>query len=52
VAKAEPVLLPYGPAFKFAWRVEVPAQEGDYRLWIDAETGRVLQLEPLFSTGK
>ena len=44
----ERVILPYGDGFKFAWRIEVTAQEGSYRLWIDAENRSVLRLEPLF----
>ncbi len=44
----ELVLFPYADALRYAWRVEVHAEEGDYRLWIDADMGRVLQLEPLF----
>lgn len=44
----EPVVLPYGRAMRYAWRLDVSAEEGVYRLWLDAETGDVLQLEPLF----
>lgn len=47
---AELVILPYGDAMKFAWRVDVAAEEGTYRLWLDAESSGVLQLEPLFSS--
>ncbi len=49
--KPELVLLPYADSMKYAWRVEVAAEEGSYRFWIDAETRRILQLEPLFSPG-
>jgi hypothetical protein len=34
---------------KWAWRLDVAAEEGSYRLWIDAETRAVLRLEPLFA---
>lgn len=43
----EIVLLPYTDGFKFTWKTEVSA-EGPYQVWIDAETGKVLQLFPLF----
>jgi len=45
--KGELVLLPYSDGFKFAWKTEVRA-DGPYQVWIDAETGKVLQLLPLF----
>jgi hypothetical protein len=45
--KGEIVLLPYADGFKYAWKSEVIA-EGPYQVWIDAETGKVLQLFPLF----
>lgn len=41
------VLLPYSDGFKYAWRTTVTA-DGPYRVWIDAETGTVLQLLPDF----
>lgn len=44
----EPVILPYGRAMRFVWRLDVTAVEGAYRLWLDAEKGEVLRLEPLF----
>jgi len=43
----EIVLLPYADGFKYAWKTEVTA-EGAYQVWIDAESGKVLQLFPLF----
>ncbi|HEX7174682.1 MAG TPA: hypothetical protein VF240_05305 [Pyrinomonadaceae bacterium] len=46
--RPELVLLPYADAMRYAWRVDVAAEEGVYRLWLDAESGEVLQLEPLF----
>jgi hypothetical protein len=46
--RPELVLLPYGSVFRYAWRLEVRTVGGPYRLWIDAETSRVLQVEPLF----
>lgn len=45
--KGEIVLLPYGDGFRYVWKTLVTA-EGDYQVWIDAETGKVLQLFPLF----
>jgi len=42
------VLLPYGETFLFAWKMDVYAVEGPYRIWIDAESGKVLQLLPQF----
>jgi hypothetical protein len=42
------VILPYGEALLYAWRLVVEADEGPYRVWVDAEDGRVLQLEPDF----
>jgi hypothetical protein len=48
-AKPELVVLPYANTMKFAWVVEVAAEEGTYRMWIDAETRDILRLEPLFS---
>jgi hypothetical protein len=47
---AELVILPYGDSMRFAWRIEVAAEEGSYRLWVDAETRAVLRLEPLFAS--
>jgi hypothetical protein len=49
--RPEPVLvvLPYDRAMRFAWRLDVAAEEGSYRLWIDAESAEILRLEPLFN---
>jgi hypothetical protein len=44
----ELVILPYGEGFKYAWRMDITAAEGPYRVWVDAQTGNVLQLDPLF----
>ena len=44
------VLLPYGKNFRYTWKVVVQAVEGAYEVWIDAETGRVLQLMPMFAS--
>ncbi len=44
----EIVLLPYGNAFRYAWKMDVEAEEGPYRIWIDAENGNTLQLDPQF----
>jgi hypothetical protein len=41
------VLLPYAEGFKNAWKTEITA-EGPYEVWIDAESGKVLQLLPRF----
>ncbi|MDP2338204.1 MAG: PepSY domain-containing protein [Bacteroidota bacterium] len=45
--RGEIVLLPYAEGFKYTWKTEVSA-DGPYQVWIDAETGKVLQLLPLF----
>ncbi len=47
-SKPEAVLLPYGEAFRHAWKFEIAAIEGSYMVWLDAANGNVLQLEPLF----
>ncbi len=47
--RPELVVLPYGDSMKYAWRIDVVAEEGPYRLWIDAENRAVLRLEPLFA---
>jgi hypothetical protein len=41
------VLLPVGEGFKYAWKSKITA-DGPYLVWIDAETGAVLQLVPDF----
>jgi hypothetical protein len=41
------VLLPYEDSFKYVWKTEVTA-DGPYGVWIDAETGKILQLLPHF----
>jgi Zn-dependent metalloprotease len=41
------VLLPYEDGFKYVWKTEVTA-DGPYGVWIDAESGKVLQLLPNF----
>jgi len=46
-APEEMVLLPYSGGFKYAWKAQVMA-DGPYQVWADAETGKVLQLLPLF----
>ena len=45
--KGEMVLLPYSEGFKYVWKTEI-SSDGPYQVWIDAETGKVLQLFPLF----
>lgn len=44
----ELVIFPYKSGFKYAWRMEIRAAEGPYRIWVDAEDGSVLQLDPQF----
>ncbi|MES2731343.1 MAG: MYXO-CTERM sorting domain-containing protein [Bacteroidota bacterium] len=41
------VLLPYEDGFKYAWKTQIIA-DGPYRVWVDTETGHVLQLLPEF----
>lgn len=43
------VILPYGSGLKYAWKMEISAEDGPYEVWVDADNGNVLQLEPLFS---
>ena len=38
------VIVPYAEGFKYAWRVTLDTETGPYRIWVDAETGNVLQL--------
>ena len=45
--KGEIVLLPYADGFRYAWKTQFTA-DGTYQVWIDTETGRVLQLLPMF----
>jgi hypothetical protein len=47
-AEPERVILPYADAFRHAWRLTVEAGEGPYRVWVDAESGEILQLQPDF----
>lgn len=49
VGNATLVLLPYGAGFRYAWKMDASVEDGPYQVWIDAENGSVLQLEPLFS---
>jgi hypothetical protein len=44
----EIVLLPYGNGFRYAWKMDVEAEEGPYRIWVDADNGTILQLDPQF----
>ena len=46
--KPEMVIVPYADGFKYAWKMIIQAEDGPYRLWIDAENGKVLQLLPQF----
>ncbi|MBI5471579.1 MAG: hypothetical protein HY961_04465 [Ignavibacteriae bacterium] len=43
------VILPYGSGLRYAWKMDVSTEEGPYEVWVDAENGNILQLEPLFS---
>lgn len=47
--KPELVILPYGKTMLYAWREDVTAIEGTYRLWLDAGSGKVLELQPQFA---
>ncbi len=47
VKHAALVLLPYAEGFKYVWKSEVMA-DGPYGVWVDAQTGKVLQLLPNF----
>jgi hypothetical protein len=46
--KPQRVILPYAEGFKYAWKLTLEAEDGPYLIWIDAETGNVLQLLPQF----
>src|SRR4030095_15195474 len=41
------VLIPYEDGFKYVWKTIITA-DGPYTVWIDAETGKILQLLPNF----
>ncbi len=43
------VILPFAEGFKYAWKYIVDTDDGAYMLWIDAGTGKVLQLLPQYS---
>ena len=45
---ADEVILPFGASFREAWRFDVWAASGEYRIWVDAEDGDVLRVIPLF----
>jgi len=47
--KPEATIVPYRATFLHAWKVTVDAVEGAYEIWLDAETGQVLHLVPLFA---
>ena len=50
-AKAEAVLLPYASSFRHSWKAVVETADGGaYEVWVDAESGEVLQLLPMFSS--
>ena len=48
--KPEATILPYKAELLHAWKVVVEAQEGPYQVWVDAATGDVLQLMPMFAS--
>lgn len=48
VPRPEMVILPYGKEMRYAWRFEMQAKEGPYAIWIDSQTGNILQLLPRF----
>ncbi len=48
-APQKKVILPYGNGLRYAWKMELSTEEGPYEVWVDAEDGKILQLEPLFS---
>ena len=50
-AKAQAVLLPYASSFRHSWKTVVETADGGaYEVWVDAESGEVLQLLPMFSS--
>ena len=40
------VILPYGKEFRYCWKFELNSNCGSYEFYIDAQTGKVLQLMP------
>lgn len=44
----ELVIYPYLEHFRYAWKLAVVTPEGAYQLWLDAASGDVLELLPLF----
>lgn len=44
--KPQLVLLPYADQFRYCWKVVAAS----YQVWIDAQTGKVLQLLPMFAS--
>lgn len=44
----ELVIFPYGNGFKYAWRMDITAVDGPYRVWVDAQNGNILQLDPKY----
>lgn len=42
------VLVPYEAGFRYAWRLDIGAEDGPYRAWVDAENGSILQFLPQF----
>lgn len=44
----ELVIFPYAHGFKYAWRMDITAAEGPYRVWVDAQNGSILQLDPQY----
>jgi hypothetical protein len=45
---SEVVIMPYADSMRYAWKLKIGCLEGHYQVWIDAESGAVLQLFPLF----
>lgn len=43
------VIVADGPDLRIAFQVEVVGEDGPYHVWVDAEQGEVLQVEPQFA---
>ena len=50
--EAKKVILPYGDGFRYTWKLQLQSNCGPYEFWIDAQSGEVLQLMPMFSSAR
>lgn len=50
--ESKKVILPYGDGFRYTWKLKLQSNCGSYEFWIDAQSGEVLQLMPMFSSAR